>query len=120
MRHVVVLRQRHICVADRLEVEGIQHLVEARGPAVIFERTRVELAAQEWRAGQNAGQADKRLAARQAVPPKILNDRPHRSSNRAAPTYYNCARLSGHRMALANRFATARLCHEITKTRSLV
>jgi hypothetical protein len=72
VRHVVVVGERHVREADRLEVERGHHLVDAGHATVSVERTGVELRAQERRAGEHAGQAQQGFAAGQAVPPAIV------------------------------------------------
>jgi hypothetical protein len=72
VRHVVVALVGHVAIADRLEIESIDQLIQCRDAPVAGERMRINLRFQQRRPGKYTGQTGQCLAPAQTEPPLLL------------------------------------------------
>lgn len=72
MSRVVVHSERHVGTKHRLKVERGDHLVEAKEPAVVAERSGVALRSQQGRSGQKRCQPAQRLSSGETVTPRLF------------------------------------------------
>jgi hypothetical protein len=73
VRHVVVRFERHVAIANRLEVERVDKLIDPRYAFMSDETVRIDLSFQQRRCREHRGKAGKCPPSAQTEPPPVLD-----------------------------------------------